>query len=99
MNPGPHPAGAGRTLQPPMKTQPATIQVEVLRAFFYAGAVQSVGSQLELPAVLAVELIHGHKAREHKPEPAAEPAPSATQPAADTPSKPAPRRKAQERTA
>jgi hypothetical protein len=92
-----------------MKPTPATLQVDVLRAFFAPGGVQPVGACVELPYGLAVEMISAHKAREHLPHapaaPAAEAAPEATQSAdtpdtPDTPAKsPAPaRRKAKDST-
>lgn len=40
-----------------------SVTVVVLRAFLFAGQVQPVGSQVDLPGALAVQLIQSQKAR------------------------------------
>jgi hypothetical protein len=55
------------------------MKIEVTRAFFIAGQAQAVGSELDLPAPLARELIHNGKAApaQDKPAPAPKAAPKA----------------------
>lgn len=69
-----------------MTPQPATVTVEVVRAFWYGGIAHAVGTRLTLPASLAHDLIGARKARVVPAQaPLAEPAepdPTPTQPAA-----------------
>lgn len=57
-----HPLGRPAGTRPPHTMRPTTLHIQVTRAFWYAGAVQPVGSVLALPAMLASELVHNGKA-------------------------------------
>ena len=47
-----------------MNTPPPTlVNLQVLRAFWLAGAVQPVGAFLQAPPSLAADLVNAHKAR------------------------------------
>ena len=40
-----------------------SVTVVVLRAFLFAGQVQPVGAEVDLPGAVAVQVIQSHKAR------------------------------------
>lgn len=70
----------------------ATLTIEVLRAFCVAGQRVEPGSQIDLPRLVAAELIALGKAQVALSEPAAA---QATAPAALPPARPAKKRKAE----
>jgi hypothetical protein len=65
-----------------MSTQPPTVHLEVLRAFWLAGSVQPVGALVQVAPGLAADLVNAQKARPV-------PAPGAPPAAPETTAKPA----------